>query len=108
MKWPPLASEIDFRYSTLIGTTDNLQLFRYTVRNVAQNMAGRDLRETALWRQRSGMHQSLWQGDTIFAGDGYAGLSQAALFYIGGLLKHAAASLPLPPTTNGYKRLVPI
>ena len=59
----------------------------------------------------SGMHthQSLWkQGKPLFAGDMYAGLSQMALWYIGGLLKHARAlSAIIAPTTNSYKRLVP-
>jgi glutamine synthetase len=59
----------------------------------------------------SGMHvhQSIWKaGKPLFAGDGYAGLSQMALHYIGGLLKHARAlSAIIAPTTNSYKRLVP-
>src|SRR5207342_2511362 len=59
----------------------------------------------------SGMHchQSLWNGaKPLFAGDAYAGLSQLALYYIGGLLKHARAlSAIIAPTTNSYKRLVP-
>jgi glutamine synthetase len=59
----------------------------------------------------SGMHthQSLWKGDKpLFAGDGYGGLSQTAMWYIGGLLKHAAAIVAFAaPTTNSYKRLVP-
>jgi glutamine synthetase len=54
-------------------------------------------------------HQSLWKnGQPLFAGDGYAGLSQLALWYIGGLLKHSRAlSAIIAPTTNSYKRLVP-
>ena len=54
-------------------------------------------------------HQSLWKdGKPLFAGDGYAGLSEMALYYIGGLLKHARALAALSnPTTNSYKRLVP-
>ncbi len=59
----------------------------------------------------SGMHchQSLWKGEKpLFAGDGYAGLSEMARYYIGGLLKHAAAVVAFAaPTTNSYKRLVP-
>jgi glutamine synthetase len=65
-----------------------------------------------LWNDNgSGMHthQSLWRdGKPLFAGDGYAGLSETALYYIGGLLKHAPALIALAaPTTNSYKRLVP-
>ena len=59
----------------------------------------------------SGMHchQSLWKGEKpLFAGDGYAGLSEMARHYIGGLLKHAPAIVAFAaPTTNSYKRLVP-
>ena len=105
--------EIDFRYSTLIGTADNLQLFKYTVRNVAQKQGkGATFMPKPLFGDNgSGMHchQSLWKGGTpLFAGDGYAGLSETALFYIGGLLKHAAAIIAFAaPTTNNYKRLVP-
>jgi glutamine synthetase len=105
--------EIDFRYSTLIGTADNLQLFKYTVRNVAQKQGkGATFMPKPLCGDNgSGMHchQSLWKGEKpLFAGDGYAGLSDIALFYIGGLLKHAAAIVAFAaPTTNSYKRLVP-
>jgi glutamine synthetase len=105
--------EIDFRYSTLIGTADNLQLFKYTVRNVAQRRGkGATFMPKPLFGDTgSGMHchQSLWKGEQpLFAGDGYAGLSDMALHYIGGLLKHAAAIVAFAaPTTNSYKRLVP-
>ena len=105
--------EIDFRYSTLIGTADNLQLFKYTVRNVARRHGkGATFMPKPLYGDNgSGMHchQSLWKGEKpLFAGDGYAGLSELARFYIGGLLKHAAAVVAFAaPTTNSYKRLVP-
>src|SRR5919206_231734 len=105
--------EIDFRYSTLLGTADNLQIFKYTVRNVAYQFG-----KTATFMPKplygdngSGMHchQSLWKDEKpLFAGDGYAGLSDVARWYIGGLLKHAAAVVAFAaPTTNSYKRLVP-
>lgn len=105
--------EIDFRFSTLLGTADNLQIFKYVVRNTAYQYG-----KTATFMPKplygdngSGMHchQSLWKGDKpLFAGDGYAGLSEMARFYIGGLLKHAAAVVAFAaPTTNSYKRLVP-
>jgi glutamine synthetase len=105
--------EIDFRYSTLLGTADNLQLFKYTVRNVAQRRGkGATFMPKPLFGDNgSGMHchQSLWKGEKpLFAGEGYAGLSDTALYYIGGLLKHAAAIVGFAaPTTNSYKRLVP-
>jgi len=105
--------EIDFRYSTLLGTADNLQLFKYVVKNTAYKHG-----KTATFMPKplygdngSGMHchQSLWKADKpLFAGDGYAGLSETALHYIGGLLKHAPAIAAFAaPTTNSYKRLVP-
>ena len=55
-------------------------------------------------------HQSLWKsGKPLFAGDGYAGLSQLALWYVGGLIKHGPAlSAIIAPTTNSYKRLMPV
>lgn len=105
--------EIDFRFSHLLGTADNLQIFKHVVKNTARRNG-----KTATFMPKplfgdngSGMHchQSLWKGDKpLFAGDGYAGLSETALHYIGGLLKHAAAIVAFAaPTTNSYKRLVP-
>ncbi len=105
--------EIDFRYSTLLGTADNLQLFKYIVRNTAYSYgkAATFMPKPLYGDNGSGMHchQSLWKGEKpLFAGDGYAGLSDTARFYIGGLLKHAAAVVAFAaPTTNSYKRLVP-
>ncbi|HTQ84859.1 MAG TPA: type I glutamate--ammonia ligase [Candidatus Solibacter sp.] len=105
--------EIDVRYETLVKSADNLMMFKYIVRNVAYQYG-----KTVTFMPKplfgdngSGMHthQSLWlKGKPLFAGDGYAGLSQTALWYIGGLLKHAAAIVAFAaPTTNSYKRLVP-
>jgi glutamine synthetase len=105
--------EIDFRFSNMLGTADSLQIFKYVVKNTASKHG-----KTATFMPKplygdngSGMHchQSLWKGDKPqFAGDGYAGLSETALHYIGGLLKHAAAIAAFAaPTTNSYKRLVP-
>ena len=105
--------EIDFRFSTLLGTADNLQLFKYIVRNTAYSYgkAATFMPKPLYGDNGSGMHchQSLWKGEKpLFAGDGYAGLSDTARFYIGGLLKHAAAVVAFAaPTTNSYKRLVP-
>ncbi len=105
--------EIDIRYSTMLGTADNLQLFKYIVRNTAHE-AGKSatfMPKPLYGDNGSGMHchQSLWKdGQPLFAGDGYAGLSEMARFYIGGLLKHAASIVAFAaPTTNSYKRLVP-
>jgi len=106
-------SEIDVRYETLVRSADNLMIFKYIVRNVAYQYG-----KTVTFMPKplfgdngSGMHthQSLWlKGKPLFAGDGYAGLSQTALWYIGGLLKHAPAIVAFAaPTTNSYKRLVP-
>jgi len=94
--------EIDFRFDTLLKTADNLMVFKYTVKNAAQR-AGKAA--TFMPKPIYGD----WKGDSpLFAGDGYAGLSEMALHYIGGLLKHARAIAAFAaPTTNSYKRLVP-
>jgi glutamine synthetase len=105
--------EIDFRFSNLLHTADNLQIFKYVVKNTAHAHG-----KTATFMPKplygdngSGMHvhQSLWKDDEpLFGGDGYAGLSEMARHYIGGLLKHAPALIAFAaPTTNSYKRLVP-
>ena len=105
--------EIDQRFNTLVKSADNMMVYKYIIRNVAYQYG-----KTVTFMPKplfgdngSGMHthQSLWKGGSpLFAGDGYAGLSQMALWYIGGLLKHARAlSAIIAPTTNSYKRLVP-
>ena len=97
----------------MLGTADNLQMFKYVVRNTAYQYgkAATFMPKPLYGDNGSGMHchQSLWKGDKpLFAGDGYAGLSEMARYYIGGLLKHAAAVVAFAaPTTNSYKRLVP-
>ena len=105
--------EIDQRFDTLVRSADNMMLYKYIVRNVAFNH-GRSVTfmPKPLWNDNgSGMHthQSIWKdGEPLFAGDQYAGLSEMALYYIGGLLKHSAALAAFcAPTTNSYKRLVP-
>ena len=106
-------AEIDFVFDTLLRTADKLSLYKYVVKNVAYKYG-----KTATFMPKplfgdngSGMHthQSLWKdGKPLFAGDGYAGLSEMALCYIGGVLKHAPALCALcNPTNNSYKRLVP-
>jgi glutamine synthetase len=105
--------EIDQKFDTLVKTADNMMLYKYIVRNVA-NQYGKSatfMPKPIFGDNGSGMHthQSIWKnGKPLFAGDGYAGISQMALHYIGGLLRHARAlSAIIAPTTNSYKRLVP-
>ncbi len=105
--------EIDQRFAPLVNSADNMMLYKYVIRNVAFSH-GRTVTfmPKPLWNDNgSGMHthQSIWKGATpLFAGDQYAGLSEMALHYIGGLLKHAPAIIAFAaPTTNSYKRLVP-
>jgi glutamine synthetase len=106
-------AEIDLRFDALLKSADAMMMFKYIVRNVA-NQYGKTVTfmpKPLFGDNGSGMHchQSLWKnGVPLFAGDCYAGLSQMALWYIGGLLKHARAlSAIIAPTTNSYKRLVP-
>jgi glutamine synthetase len=105
--------EIDQRFDTLVKSADNMMLYKYVVKNTAKKH-GKSVTfmpKPLFGDNGSGMHchQSIWTGGKpTFAGDGYAGLSQTALWYIGGLLKHARAlSAIIAPTTNSYKRLVP-
>jgi len=105
--------EIDQRYDTLVLSADNMMLYKYIVRQVAyQHGKSATFMPKPLWNDNgSGMHthQSIWKGgEPTFAGEGYAGLSETALHYIGGLLKHSPALAAIvAPTTNSYKRLVP-
>ncbi|UCE79660.1 MAG: type I glutamate--ammonia ligase [Nitrospiraceae bacterium] len=105
--------EIDMRYSPLVKMADNLMLFKYIVKNVAR-VHGKTVTfmpKPVFGDNGSGMHthQSIWKnGKPVFAGNGYAGLSEQALYYIGGILKHAKSLAAFTnPTTNSYKRLVP-
>jgi len=106
-------AEIDMRFESLLSMCDKLMLFKYIVKNVAKrhNKTATFMPKPIFADNGSGMHthQSLWKdGKPLFAGDKYAGLSDMALHYIGGLLKHAAALTALcNPTTNSFKRLVP-
>jgi glutamine synthetase len=107
-------AEIDMRYDTLLRMADKVMLYKYVVKNVARRFG-----KTATFMPKpifedngSGMHthQSLWSGgEPLFYDEaGYAGLSDLARYYIGGLLTHAPAILAFAaPTTNSYRRLVP-
>ncbi len=105
--------EIDMKYQDLIKMADQVQMYKYIVKNVAKK-AGKTVTfmpKPIFADNGSGMHThlSMWKdGQNLFAGDGYAGLSETALYYIGGILKHINALRAIcAPTTNSYRRLVP-
>jgi len=106
-------AEIDMRFAPLVEAGDKLLWFKYIVKNVARrhNKTVTFMPKPLFDDNGSGMHihTSLWKGsDPLFAGDRYGGLSETALYFIGGLLKHARAlSAICNPTTNSYRRLVP-
>jgi glutamine synthetase len=105
--------EIDMQHAPLVEMADNVLKYKYIVKNVARRNG-----KTATFMPKpifqdngSGMHVhvSLWKGEVnLFAGSGYSGLSDSAMYAIGGLLRHAPALCAVTnPTTNSYKRLVP-
>ncbi|RPI47318.1 MAG: type I glutamate--ammonia ligase [Betaproteobacteria bacterium] len=109
----PGQCEIGTRFNSLVKRADWMQVLKYTVWMVAASYG-----KTATFMPKpvvgdngSGMHvhQSVWkEGQNLFAGNGYAGLSDFALYYIGGIIKHARALNAITnPGTNSYKRLVP-
>jgi glutamine synthetase len=106
-------SEIDLKYQELVRVADWLLMYKYIIKNVAvrHNKTVTFMPKPIFNDNGSGMHThlSLWKnGEPLFAGGGYAGLSDMALHAIGGILQHAPAILAFTnPTTNSYKRLVP-
>ena len=106
-------SEIDLKFDELVTMADQLMIFKYVIKNVAKkhNKTVTFMPKPVFTDNGSGMHThlSLWKGGTpLFAGEGYAGLSDMAKYAIGGLLRHARSVLAFTnPTTNSYKRLVP-
>ena len=106
-------AEIDIRFESLLRQSDHVMAYKYVVKNTA-----REYGKVATFMPKplfddngTGMHvhQSIWKdGNTTFAGDQYAGMSQVAMHYIGGLLAHGRALAAIvAPTSNSYKRLVP-
>ena len=109
----PSQNELGFEFDTMLKTADDMQIYKYVVHQTAHTYG-----KTATFMPKpvvddngSGMHvhQSIWKdGKPLFAGTGYADLSESALYYIGGIIKHARALNAFTnASTNSYKRLVP-
>jgi len=106
-------AEIDMRFDSLVKMGDKLKWYKYIVKNVARRW-GKTVTfmpKPVFGDNGSGMHvhQSIWKaGKPLFAGDSYGGMSELAMHYIGGILKHAKALNAIcNPSTNSYRRLVP-
>ena len=106
-------AEIDMKFQSLGKMADQLMLYKYVIKNTAKRhgMTVTFMPKPVFQDNGSGMHchQSIWKGEKpTFAGDSYAGLSDTALHYIGGIIKHSGAIAAFTnPTTNSYRRLVP-
>ncbi len=106
-------AEIDMRFSPLVKMGDQLQWYKYIIKNVARQhgLTATFMPKPVFMDNGSGMHvhQSIWKGSKpLFAGKGYAGMSDMAMHYIAGILKHARAIAAFSnPTNNSYRRLVP-
>jgi glutamine synthetase len=106
-------AEIDIQYSSLVQSADNVMMYKYIVKNVARRhgKTATFMPKPLMGDHGSAMHThlSLWKGgEPLFAGKSYAGLSDAGLYALGGILKHAPALLAFTnPTTNSFKRLAP-
>jgi glutamine synthetase len=109
----PSQHELGIKFGTLVGTADSMQIYKYVVHQVsaAYGKSATFLPKPIAGDNGSGMHvhQSIWnEGQPLFAGNGYADLSDNALYYIGGIIKHARAINAFTNSiTNSYKRLVP-
>ena len=105
--------EIDMRFDEILKMADNVMAYKYVVKNVARRYGkvATFMPKPLFGDNGTGMHvhQSIWKdGEPLFAGDGYGGMSELGLHYIGGLLAHGQALMGfLAPTSNSYKRLVP-
>ena len=105
--------ELGIKFAPIIKSADDVQIYKYVIQQVAQayGKTVTFMPKPVYGDNGSGMHchQSIWKdGKPLFAGDQYAGLSMEALYYIGGVIKHAKAINAFTnPSTNSYKRLVP-
>jgi glutamine synthetase len=109
----PAQHELGLKFGTLIQAADAMQIYKYVVHQVAAayGQTATFMPKPVMGDNGSGMHthQSIWKdGKPLFAGSGYADLSDTALYYIGGIIKHARAINAFTnPSTNSYKRLIP-